>query len=55
MLKIRHAIIGKTQYFDWAMSNSYLKLPESIIFHSIDGVINEQTYLCGPALPDMVM
>ena len=26
--KIHHAINGKTHYFDWAILNSYVKLPE---------------------------
>ena len=29
--KIHHAIHGKIHDFDWAMFNSYVKLPEGII------------------------
>ena len=28
--KIHHAINGKIHYFDWAIFNSYVKLPEGI-------------------------
>ena len=28
--KIHHAINGKTHYFDWAIFNSYVKLPEGM-------------------------
>jgi len=37
-----HAINGKTHYFDWAIFNSYVKLPEGIPFiHIHSSIIQE--------------
>jgi len=33
--KIHHFRAGKIHYFDWAMFNSYVKLPEAMISESL--------------------
>ena len=43
----RHAINGKSHYFDWAIFNSYVKLPEGIYYDSWL-LINPLSQLCGP-------